>query len=98
MRAAVRRGLRGPDRLACLLERGIVGSRAAPAAALADKAEEFADQYPKVKVTVNGKEVQVPEGSSILTACRAANAYVSVCVCVCPLLLRCCLDGNECMY
>lgn len=36
----------------------------------------FAESYPAVKLTVNGKEVSVPEGSSILTACQQAGAYV----------------------
>ena len=40
-------------------------------------ASACAEQYPKIKVKVNGRQVEVPEGSSILTACSAAGAYVS---------------------
>lgn len=74
--AALRRGLQRPDRLAALLERGVVGT-GAEGTAVAAAADEYARAHPKIKLTVNGKPVTVPEGSSILTACQAAGAYVS---------------------
>ena len=102
MQAAVRRGLRGADRLGGRLQelgRGVAGS-ATEAAALAAGAQEFAEQYPKLKVKVNGKEVQVPAGSSILTACRLANAYVSegerLPGCEAQLVVFSCTDGAQC--
>ncbi|KAL4447934.1 hypothetical protein ABPG75_005153 [Micractinium tetrahymenae] len=73
--AALRRGLQRPDRVTALLERGIAGTKA-DGTALAAAAEEYAKTHPKIKLTVNGKEVTVPEGSSILTACQAAGTYV----------------------
>lgn len=73
--AALRRGLQRPDRLAALLERGVVGT-GAEGTAVAAAADEYARAHPKIKLTVNGKPVTVPEGSSILTACQAAGAYV----------------------
>ncbi|EFN56510.1 hypothetical protein CHLNCDRAFT_34957 [Chlorella variabilis] len=78
MEALVRRGLQSPDQALRLLgvARAIcVGlSRSLPA--LAASAEQFAEQYPKLKLKVNGREVTVPEGTSVLNACREAGAYV----------------------
>lgn len=77
MEALVRRGLQSPDQALRLLgvARAIcVGlSRSLPA--LAASAEQFAEQYPKLKLKVNGREVTVPEGTSVLNACREAGAY-----------------------
>lgn len=74
--AAFRRGLLRPDRVAALVERGFVGTKS-EGTVLAAAAEDFAKAHPKIKLTVNGKDVTVPEGSSILAACQAAGAYVS---------------------
>jgi NADH-quinone oxidoreductase subunit G len=77
MEALVRR----PDTVARLLAQpwaralAVSALRALPAG-LAAAAEQFAESYPRIKVKVNGKEVEVPEGSSILTACREAGAFV----------------------
>lgn len=55
------------------------------------QAEQFAAEYPKVQLKVNGRAVEVPEGASILTACQQAGAYVSAppACCCSPCLPSC---------
>ena len=45
-----------------------------------------ATQYPKINVKINGRDVEVPDGASILQACSQAGAYVSATPAACPPL------------
>ncbi|PRW56960.1 ferredoxin [Chlorella sorokiniana] len=59
--------------------KGLTSSAAAPAAASAPEeaaGEAYAAATKQVSLTINGRQVQVPEGSSILTAATALGIHV----------------------
>ena len=71
--------LRSLSRALPRCRKGLMSSAAAPAAASAPEAaagEAYAAATKQISLTINGRAVQVPEGSSILTAATSLGIHV----------------------